>query len=523
MTTLAGAPSPSAASSTVRLAAWFLVIVAGVHAMAVLWLAPVVPEDDTYITLRYAANLADGHGLVYNLRQNVLATTSPLYAVLLAAVARAAGVGALPAASVRLNLLWIPATAVLLALLLRRLGLETPLPELAAAWFLTIPDTLTVALGGMEPWFFAMLALAAFTAAAWRRWMLAGVLAAAATLVRPEGAFAVLIIVVSCWFSDRRRIVAAVEGAAVPLAVWATVTTLVYGSPIPTSVAAKIATPGGASSVTHALTERIGQWLLGPDTGGWIAAVAVVVSIVLVAVAVLRPCPAGTALSRTLPLFAVLVTMEFILGGPGWYPWYGGIVLVPWIIAFVLGLNAIATRGGAFTPELRAGVAILVGALALVGLLGSGFAVRLPLWPGSAYGVYTPYRLRILSYLRAADWLNAQAAPSSSVMAAEIGMLGFAYRQGPVLDPIGLVTREALDFRAPLGPDNPTGGTISPELIRRTRPDFVVTIPMYGRLLAKDHEFLAHYRLAAAFDVPHRPYPAYRALVYAREATAPRR
>jgi hypothetical protein len=488
--------------------------------MAVVWLAPVVPEDDAYITLRYAANLADGHGLVYNPRQNVLATTSPLYAVLLAAVAKAAGVAALPAASVRLNLLWIPAAAILLLLLLRRLGLEAPLPELAAAWLLTMPETLTVALGGMEAWFFATLALAAFSAAAWRYWMVAGVFAAAATLVRPEGAFAVLIIVVSCWLSDRGRIVAAVEGAAVPLAAWAVVTAFVYGSPLPQSIVAKIAAPGGVSSVTHALIERVGQWLLGPGTGAWPGVPAVVMSVALVAVAVLTPRPGGGVLARALPVYLVLVALEFILGSPGWYPWYGGIVLVPWILAVVLGLDAIAARGGVFKPELRAGVAVLVGALALVGLVGSVLATRLPLWPGSAYDVYTPYRLRILSYLRAANFLNAQAAPGSSAMAAEIGMFGFAYRRGPVLDPIGLVTREALDCRAPLGPDNPTGAAISPELVRRTRPEYLVTIPMYGRLLAKDEGFLAHYRLAATFDVPHRPYPAYRTLVYVRVATA---
>jgi hypothetical protein len=520
MATAEGVASHSTARSKLQLAGWLLVVIAGVHAMAVVWLAPVVPEDDAYITLRYAANLADGHGLVYNPGQNILATTSPLYAVLLAAFAKAAGVAALPAASVRLNLLWIPAAAILLALLLRRLGLESPLPELAAAWLLTMPETLTVALGGMEAWFFATLALAAFSAAAWRHWTLAGVFAAAATLVRPEGAFAALIIVVSCWLADRRLILGVVKGAAVPLAAWTLVTTFVYGSPLPQSIVAKIAAPGGISSVTHALIERAGQWLLGPGTGAWAGVLAAVLSIVLTAVAVLAPRPGGGALARVLPVYLVLVALEFILGGPGWYPWYGGIVLVPWIIAVVLGLDAIAARGGVFKPELRVGVAVLVGALALVGVVGSALATRLPLWPGSAYGVYTPYRLRILSYLRAANWLNAQAAPGSSAMAAEIGMFGFAYRRGPVLDPIGLVTKEALDWRAPLGPDNPTGAAISPELVRRTRPDYLVTIPMYGRLLAKDEGFVAHYRLAATFDVPHRPYPAYRTLVYARVATA---
>ncbi len=40
--------------------------------------------DDPYITYRYARNLALGHGLVYNVDERVLSTTTPFYAVLLA-------------------------------------------------------------------------------------------------------------------------------------------------------------------------------------------------------------------------------------------------------------------------------------------------------------------------------------------------------------------------------------------------------------------------------------------------------
>ena len=33
------------------------------------------PFDDTYITFRYAINLAEGHGFVYNINEPVLGTT----------------------------------------------------------------------------------------------------------------------------------------------------------------------------------------------------------------------------------------------------------------------------------------------------------------------------------------------------------------------------------------------------------------------------------------------------------------
>jgi hypothetical protein len=47
--------------------------------------------DDAFITFRYAQNLIAGNGLVYNPGEWVLGTTTPLYAVLLAAIGSITG------------------------------------------------------------------------------------------------------------------------------------------------------------------------------------------------------------------------------------------------------------------------------------------------------------------------------------------------------------------------------------------------------------------------------------------------
>ncbi|MDP6777925.1 MAG: hypothetical protein QGI83_14300, partial [Candidatus Latescibacteria bacterium] len=43
-----------------------------------------VQMDDPYITYRYARNIAEGHGFIYNPGESVLGTTAPLYALILA-------------------------------------------------------------------------------------------------------------------------------------------------------------------------------------------------------------------------------------------------------------------------------------------------------------------------------------------------------------------------------------------------------------------------------------------------------
>ena len=66
-----------------RPGAWLLVV-PGVVALAARLVTTPHPIDDAYITFRYARNLAEGLGLVYNPGEWVLGTTAPLWAVVLA-------------------------------------------------------------------------------------------------------------------------------------------------------------------------------------------------------------------------------------------------------------------------------------------------------------------------------------------------------------------------------------------------------------------------------------------------------
>ena len=63
-----------------------LIALAALAALAA-FLSRGVVNDDPYITYRYARNLAQGAGFVYNAGEPVLSTTAPLYALLLAALA----------------------------------------------------------------------------------------------------------------------------------------------------------------------------------------------------------------------------------------------------------------------------------------------------------------------------------------------------------------------------------------------------------------------------------------------------
>src|SRR5438876_10996023 len=62
---------------------WALIVPLAIALLARLLTGPRA-IDDAYITFRYARNLAEGLGLVYNPGEWVLGTTAPLWAVFLA-------------------------------------------------------------------------------------------------------------------------------------------------------------------------------------------------------------------------------------------------------------------------------------------------------------------------------------------------------------------------------------------------------------------------------------------------------
>src|SRR5262245_20297970 len=87
---------------------FLLVALAALVLRVVYGWSVVVPDrliDDGYITLRYAANLAQGQGFVYNQGEAVWGTTTPLFTLLLAGAATAFGVASLETSALVLDIL----------------------------------------------------------------------------------------------------------------------------------------------------------------------------------------------------------------------------------------------------------------------------------------------------------------------------------------------------------------------------------------------------------------------------------
>jgi arabinofuranosyltransferase len=214
-------------------------------ALAVIALAllpPTLRTDDAWIYFRYAANLAAGEGLVFNIGESLHGATSPLYAILLGGIAWSTG-ATVPAAAAFLHVVSLTAAGLAVSTILhRRIGsLELPRRALGAVFVLALgAHPWTVETAGMEATLYVAVALWLAHALRSAAELRVGVLAALLPLIRPDAVLLAGVAFVALCALERRvswRALAAGSFVGVP---WLLYSTLVFGSPLPSSAGAKI-------------------------------------------------------------------------------------------------------------------------------------------------------------------------------------------------------------------------------------------------------------------------------------------
>lgn len=192
--------------------------------------------DDAYITYRVASNIAEGHGMVYNQGERVMAVTTPLYTLLMVP-GELTGMGA-PMLSKLMNSLFAAGSCLLLYLLLR--DRSERMTVLAAVLSLLLsPLSIFITLTGMESALFAFLLLLSTFLYRRQKWISLGFTLGAISLTRPEG-FLFAAAVWICLLAYNRK---GLFRTTLPLAVislaWLVFATVYYGSVVPNSYIAK--------------------------------------------------------------------------------------------------------------------------------------------------------------------------------------------------------------------------------------------------------------------------------------------
>ena len=218
-------------------------------------------QDDAFITYRYARNLAEGIGFVYNPGEWVLGTTTPLYTLILAAIAF---LTKLDVATISFMVcvfsLWMGSG------FLYELG-KTQTKDFGltvALLYLTCP--FLPQFMGMESYF--LLFLFIFTAWLYERnkYLLSSIICGLLILVRYEMAIFVILLCIFD-FARKRRFPVWILPGLIPVLVWVIFAVITFGSPIPLSASAKLIASNtpftlGLAGYIYSFIGRLSLWLL---------------------------------------------------------------------------------------------------------------------------------------------------------------------------------------------------------------------------------------------------------------------
>jgi hypothetical protein len=392
--------------------------------------------DDAYIAFRYAANFADGNGLVWNPGEPVEGYTDPLWVILLSPFAK---VGLdLVKPGVLASFVFAAACIAFIARLARLVpgegSLRVLLPTLLLA---TNPSFDHAASSAMETTFFAFLVLLAIHLLIRSRERSgpsagAAVCFCAAYLTRPEGALVAAValsveaLARSGSLRDRIRTLWPIAAAvAFVIAAHVGARLAYYGYPLPNTYYAKVIL-GRVAAVRGAA--HLGGFLLA---GGWIVLPGILEAE--------RPTELHPWFVHGYSLLVAYATYIVVVGGdhPNWYRFYVPLMPLPVLATSQLAVRVAQRIGavavGKMAPLLRSALAAL-GAIALVAIprwLGYPFSER-----GEVVGHLEPGARRAENDI--ARFFRDEAPAGSLVAALPVGHVGYYAPNVRILDMWGL-------------------------------------------------------------------------------------
>jgi len=418
--------------------------------------------EDAYITYRYAANLAGGHGFAFNPGEApLLGTTTPGWTLLLA-LASTCGFD-IPTAGAFLSAVFVAASGLCGAVLLRRLGH----PNLGVVYALALVSGVfgLHLLSGMETALACFLVHAAALALLSERPVALGLTLGLACLARHDGVVLAGVALALAAYAGRRPPWTSALVAAGVILPWLLYAWSTFGTLLPNTFGAK-ADEVSALEYVRASVPLLLERLFVPQLFEALP-ISRAACLGLTACACL-PLVCLVAPVRAEPRRALLLLHPLLL-------WAGYAVIGPlagfwWhvvpaaclaLLCALWGLGEALERLGLRSRRSACGLAVV--------LLGVGL-VRLPgalARQACAARADPPYRLRAESYQELARWFVARGWTDLLVLIHEPGY--FAWLTGcRVVDSNGLVTAGV--FR-----DGPTKERKSvAELVAQFHPDVVV-------------------------------------------------
>lgn len=447
--------------------------------------------DDAFITYRCARNLAMGHGLVYNPGEAGSATTTPLFALILAGLGRMTAISQIP--------LW---GSILSGVSLFLLALFTLLHarqenQPGVAWvvivFLFCNPFLESVWGGE-----ALLCLALSLGAFYFYFRPLGILPAIfcflAFLTRGEGLIPMGVMVGHSLFKHKKLPWIEILVFIALMACWYPASHLLGAGFLPHTLSAKMAQmqSGAFGPFVKTTLDWYRAFLVGSPTFSYIQPSLILTVLPLLAgigalFCLLRPTDRWGCILIALFLY---VAGYSILAVP-FYTWYAFPIFYGLILLAGIGFNDTWQTIPSFdfsNAALRNVLKAILGGILIVTVGAAGkYAVRpLPATPSDVRRMYT----------QSALWLKHNTPANASVGFFEIGFVGY-YSERRMVDPVGLVNADV--------PAHVAQGDFT-WAFKHYEPDYILLTPVrWASRIGKIREeewFKARYEFATAIAVP---------------------
>ncbi len=425
--------------------------------------------DDEYIFYTYAKNISQGNGYTFNPGERINATTSPLFTLLIASInyiSDPAQFRKIPFIGKSINFISLILLVYFSYRIMKVSGFKYS-GYLFALLILVNPYLKNSA--GMETQFALMLVMATIFFYITHRFELTAITGALSCLARLDNILLMIVIFVHfCIIHKRLPRPASIILFLCIVLPWFIFSYFYFNNLLPSTLWIKMQ--------QHKL-EYWGNGLL--FIKGFITQVpgGIYTSLILLGLFVL--CLAQLIINKNMVLtkdfFRIILAWSvlyficygFILNPPG-YPWYYTFFVIPFGMVFSISTETLLSKHYA-----KSGLLIFIIIL-ITGLV-------LPIKT-----LFNPWQSKYNTYLHTAAFLN-KSKVGSSVLIDEIGIFGFYYTNGKVIDLLGLINPEIIDF---LKKQNYTG------LVEKYHPDYIVADyperPVYERF-TRGKEFLNSY------------------------------
>jgi len=368
--------------------------------------------DDAPITYRYAENIAEGKGFVYNEGERVLGTTTPLFTLILAGFIKL-GFDVFFISNL-IGLISAVVSIILVYLILKDIG-KPNVGLIAAALLAIINDFVIYTMNGMETSFYIMLIFASFYFYIKRNinMIITGFLIGLSVLTRPDG-FILAFVVYGHYFIRKWKIPwksgFTFLGTILP---WFIFSKLYFGSFLPASLIGKQIQ--GAVAQIPFITRLFGFFF---DRSYLILIPFMILGLFYVYKIKKLYVPT---------LWASVYVLAYIVVGVEAYAWY----FIPLIPVFVI----VASLGIERISELIKKNRKIVSYVFVIGII----AVILPTSILGMHHYHQKVDRNWENYIKVSLWLKENIPENSSLMFGAIGYVGYYGRQ-KIIDTAFLVT-----------------------------------------------------------------------------------